>query len=129
MAGNASSYLRNNLLDHSLGTAAYTMPSAVYLAAYVGDPGETGVEVSTLDTGYARQAVTFAGASAGSAASNAEVAFPVATANWGTVSHLALFDAQSGGNLLWYGPMATAKTIEVNDQLKVASANFTVSLS
>ena len=129
MAGDASSYLRNKLVDHSLGTTAYTKPTAVYLAAFIGDPGATGTEISTTDTGYGRQAVTFAGASSGSAASNADVVFPVATDDWGTVSHLALYDSATGGNLLWYGPMATPKTIDSSDQLKVASGNFTVSLT
>ena len=129
MAGDASSYLRNKLVDHSLGTTAYTKPTAVYLAAFVGDPGDDGTEVSTTDTGYARQAVTFAGASSGEADSNADVVFPVATDDWGTISHLALYDDDEAGNLLWYGPMALPKTIDESDQLKVASGNFTVSLT
>jgi hypothetical protein len=132
MAGDASSYLRNKLVDHSLGTTAYAKPAAVYLAAFVGDPGSTGVEVA--GNGYARQAVTF-NASSGSgenpcaAASNADATFPVATGSWGTVDNLALYDAATGGDLLWYGPMTVSKSIGLGDQLKVASGNFTVSLS
>lgn len=126
MAGDASAYLRNKLVDHSLGTAAYTKPSAVYLAAYVGDPGGAGAEVS--GNGYERQAMVFGAASDGAAASSADVTFPVASGAWGTVSHLALFDAATAGNLLWYGPMTLSKTIEEGDQLKVASGNFTVTL-
>ena len=127
MAGDASSYLRNKLVDHSLGTSAYTKPDAVYLAAYVGDPGGAGTEVS--GNNYARQAIPFAAASDGSAASNADVTFPAATGSWGTVSYLALFDAATEGNLMWYGPMTVSKTIDEGDQLKVASSNFTVTLT
>ena len=130
MAGDASSYLRNKLLDHSLGTTAYTKPTAVYLAAFVGDPGGAGAEVSAVThEEYVRPGVTFAAASDGSAASNADATFPVAAGDWGIISHLALLDAQTEGNLLWYGPMTQSKEIQSGDQLKVASGNFTASLT
>ncbi len=129
MAGGASNYLKSKLVDHSLGTAQYTMPVTVYLAAYVGDPGGAGTEVSTVDTGYVRKAIAFNGAVDGVALSDGEVSFPVATANWGTISHLAIFDANSSGNMLWYGPMTSAKTIETDDQLKVKDEDFSITLS
>jgi hypothetical protein len=35
-------YLEKKLLDHTLGKAAYTMPTTVYLALFTADPGDTG---------------------------------------------------------------------------------------
>jgi len=92
-----SDYLENKLLDHALGTAAYTMPT-VYVALYTSDPtdADTGTEVS--GGGYARQTVTFNAASGGSASNAGDITFPQATADWGTITHIGLRDAATGGN-------------------------------
>lgn len=42
MAGNLTNYLENKLLDHFLGTTAYTMPSPVYVALFTVAPGDAG---------------------------------------------------------------------------------------
>lgn len=124
----ASDYLAIKLLDHSLGTTAYTMPENVYLAAYYGDPYDSGSEMS--GGAYARQAVTFSAAAttaSGAIASNAaQVLFPVATDNWSTVDNLAAYDAETEGHLIWGGPMTEAKVIGTGDQLKVVTGAFGV---
>jgi hypothetical protein len=121
----ASNYLENKLLDHALryGTAPYTGASTIYLALFVNTSGnaatnlEAGTltdEVSTSGTAYARQAVTFAAASSGSSATNATVTFPTATASFGTITHVAVMDGdtEGAGNVLFYGAVTTAKTID-----------------
>lgn len=128
----ASNYLENKILDHVLTASAYTQPSR-YIALFTGDPGEAGSftsEVSTSGTAYARQAVTFAAASSGSSATNATVTFPTATANWGTISHIAIVDGdtEGAGNVLFYGAVTTSKTIETGDTFQISSGNLTISL-
>lgn len=130
--GAASNYLENKILDHVLTSTAYTQPSR-YLALFTADPGEAGSftsEISTSGTAYARQAVTFAAASSGSSATNATVTFPTATANWGTVTHVAVVDGdtEGAGNVLFYGAVTTSKTIENGDTFQISSGNLTVSL-
>jgi hypothetical protein len=73
--------------------------------------------------------VTFAAASGGSSATNATVTFDAATANWGTVTCVAVMDAATGGNVLFYGQVTTAKTIDTGDTFQVTSGNLTVSLA
>lgn len=126
----ASNYLELKLLDHALGTAAFTAPSAVYLGLFTSDPtdADTGTEVTTIGSAYAREAITFGAASGGSAASNATVTFSAATANWGTITHIGIYDALSGGNLLFHGAVTTSKTIESGDTFQVSSGNLTISL-
>jgi hypothetical protein len=129
----ASNYLELKVLDHVLATTSYTMPSAVYVALFTANPGEAGAytaEISATDTAYARQAVTFAAASGGSAVSNVTVTFPTATANWGTITHLAIVDGNTrgAGNVLFYGPVTTSKVIETGDTFQITSGNLTVSL-
>lgn len=138
----ASNYLENKVLDHVLrySSAPYTGASTLYLALFNNTSGsaaanlEAGTltdETSTSGTAYARQAVTFAAASSGSSATNATVTFPTATANWGTITHVAVMDGdtEGAGNVLFYGAVTTAKTIETGDTFQVSSGNLTVSLA
>jgi len=128
----ASNYLENKILDHVLTATAYTQPSR-FIALFTGNPGEAGSftnEVSTSGTAYARQAVTFAAASSGSSATNATVTFPTATANFGTITHVAVVDSdtEGSGNVLFYGAVTTSKTIETGDTFQISSGNLTISL-
>ena len=66
------------------------------------------------------------GPSAGSVASNAEVLFATASANWGTVTHAAIFDASSGGNLLRWGALTASRTVNSGDALRFASGQITL---
>lgn len=129
----ASNYLENKVLDHVLTATAFTQP-ARYLALFTADPGEAGAftnEISTSGTAYARQAVTFAAASSGSSATNATVTFPTATANWGTVTHVAVVDGdtEGAGNVLFYGAVTVSKLIETGDTFQISSGNLTISLN
>ena len=127
MAGSGSTYLRTKLIDHSLGTTTYTKPASVWLAAYVGDPGGAGVECS--GTSYARVQIEFDSATQGATDNANDETFPVAGGSWGTITHMALYDAETVGNMLWYGPMTDSKAIESGDQLKVSAGNFDVTLT
>lgn len=123
-----SNYLENKLLEHTLRNISYTPPTTVYLALFTSDPGEdkTGTEVS--GGAYARKAITFNAAASGAVTNSADILFDIATANWGTVSHVAVFDALTAGNMLYYGTLTTAKTINSSDQLKIVAGDLSISL-
>jgi hypothetical protein len=136
----ASNYLENKLLDHTLryGTAPYTGVSTLYLALFNNTSGnaatnlEAGTltdEVTTSSSAYARKTVTFAAASSGSSASSATVTFDTATASWGSITHIAVMDASTSGNVLFYGAVTTAKTIDTGDTFQVSSGNLTIALA
>lgn len=129
MAGNLSNYAENKLLDHLLGTAAFTMPTNVRLALYTSDPtdADSGTEVS--GGSYARQSVAFDVASGGASQNTAEIVFPVATADWGTITHVGIRDATSGGNLLAHGPLAASKTIATGDQFRMSAGELDAALT
>jgi hypothetical protein len=86
-------------------------------------------ETSTSSTAYARKAVTFAAASSGTAATSATVTFDAATASWGTITHVAVMDAITSGNVLFWGAVTTSKTIDTGDTFQVTSGNLTISLA
>jgi len=138
----ASDYLENKLLDHTLrySTASYTAPSSVYVAIFTADSAgdilddlETGVLTNEVaGNGYTRQTVTFAAASGGSISSNSTVTFTAnggsAGGGFGTIVAVALMDAITAGNVLFYGSI-TPKTISDQDSLQFASGQITISLA
>jgi hypothetical protein len=128
---NLSDYAENKLLDHLLGTAAFTMPSQVYLALYTTttDDASGGTEVANAGA-YARQPVDFAAASGGAANPTADVAFPEATAAWGLVTHVALTDSptHAGGNRLMHGPLTAQKQIDSGDTFRIPLVDLDVAL-
>lgn len=133
MADNLSDYAENALVAHSVGKAAYTLPS-VYLALLTAAPSDTGggTEVTTAGTAYARQSVpasSWAAASGGAISTSADVLFPVATAAYGTVTHIGLYDAATAGNLIWYGPLTVSKAIASGEQFKMPAGQLTASLA
>ncbi len=124
-----SNYLENALINGTLRATTYTAPTTVYVALFLNDPGEgaSGTEVS--GNGYARQSATFAAPSNGAASTNADVQFPQATGSQGTITHFAIFDALTTGNMLYYGALTTSKTIDTGDVFKIASGSLTVTLA
>ena len=133
----ASNFLENELLDHVLrgSGGAYTAPTTLYLALFTSDGGlenntsGSQTEISTSGSAYSRPTIAFNDASSGSASNSATVTFSAATANWGTVTHVAIMDASSGGNVLFHGAVTTSKTIESGDTFQVSSGNLTISLA
>lgn len=122
-----SDYLENEILDHILGTGAYTMPSAVYVGLATATLADDNSGTELTGNGYARVAATFNAASSGTADNSAAIEFSAATASWGTVSHFGLFDASSGGNLLIHGAFTTAKLIDSGDILKISAGDLDIS--
>lgn len=150
----ASNYLEDELLDHVLTGAggAYSAPATVYVALFAdsGSGAATALESGTsstsgtgnwgyyeIDNGsYARQSATFASASGGSISTSGTISFPVATADYDSagatgnvVTHLAIMDASTAGNVLFYGALTNSKTVNSGDQFTISTGNLTVSLA
>ncbi len=132
----ASNYLEDKLLDHTLRNTSFSQPSALYLGLFTNTSGNaaTNLEANTKTDevsggSYARKAVTFAASSSGTAATSATVTFDAATASWGTITHIAVLDAATSGNVLFWGAVTTSKTIDTGDTFQVSSGNLTISLA
>jgi len=121
-----SDYLENEILDHILGTGAYTMPSNVYVGLSTGSFNDDNSGIELTGNGYARVAITFGAAASAVASNNAAVEFPAASGSWGTVSHFGLFDASSSGNLLIHGALTASKVIDTGDILKIATGDMDI---
>ena len=118
------------VLDWIFSTASVTRPTAWYLALFTTDPTDagTGTEVSTSGTAYARQSVTFT-VTNDTASNSAVVEFATATASYGTVSHIGVYDAVTGGNLIAHAALSTAKTIDTGDVLRLNSGQLDITLA
>lgn len=128
----ASDFLENTILDHVLGNTVYTPATVLYVGLFTASTGleanAPSAEISDAGTAYTRKVATFAAASSGSADTATTITFDVATANWGTVTHVAVMDAATGGNVLFHGAVTSAKTIETGDTFQIAAGNLTISL-
>jgi len=130
MADNLTNYLENALVNHVFRNTELTSPAAVYIGLTTSDPGETGSVAGEISgNAYVRQAITFGAPSDGSITTTALIEFPVATGDWGTISHIGIFDAESSGNMLAYGALSVAKDILTDDQFKIQIGDLTLSLS
>jgi hypothetical protein len=122
-----SNYAENKVLDHILGTTAFTAPSAVYLGLATQSFTDANSSVELTGNNYSRVAVTFDDAASGTADNTSAIEFAAATGSWGSVSHFGLFDASSGGNLLIHGAFTAAKTIASGDVLKIDAGDLDIS--
>ena len=124
-----SNTYETHVLNYVFTTTSVTRPTAWYLALFTSNPAEdaSGTEVSTTGTAYARQSATFT-VSGNTASNSGAIEFPTATANYGTVSHVGVYDASSGGNLIAYAALSTSKVIETGDVFRVPDGDLDVTL-
>jgi hypothetical protein len=84
-----------------------------------------GTEVS--GNGYTREAVTFT-VSGNNASNDAAIEFPTATGSWGTITHAAVFDASTSGNMIAYASLTASKVIDTGDVLRVPTGDLDINL-
>jgi hypothetical protein len=130
MAG-FSDYLEDKVLDHVFGGNAYTAPTTLYVALYTVAPTDTGGGTEVSGGAYARQtaAFTVSGTSPTTASNSAAVEYPTATANYGTVVAVGVFDASSGGNLLAYANLDTSKVVSTGDVFRFNTGDLDITLA
>lgn len=124
-----SNHLKNALINATLRNTSYTSPTTVYISLHTADPTDAGTGTEVSGGSYIRQSATFAAPSNGASASNADVTFPQATGNWGTIGWIGIWDAQTTGNMLYHTALDASKTIDTGDIFKIASGSLTVTLA
>jgi hypothetical protein len=124
-----SNYLENALINGTLRATTFTAPAAVYVSLHTADPTDAGTGTEVSGGSYIRQSATFAAPSNGASASNADITFPQATGNWGTIGWIGIWDAQTTGNMLYHTALDASKAIDTGDIFKIASGSLTVTLA
>ena len=138
-----SNYLENKLADllfrgraMAIGarTASWDTAPEVYVGLLTAAPSDTGGGTEVSGGSYARVRVPASGApgdatwkgtgdetsgasagTSGTVKNNAAVTFPAPTGTWGVVTHFGIYDASSGGNLLWWAALTASKTVNNGD--------------
>tara|TARA_R110000782_G_scaffold227551_1_gene314282 strand:- start:283 stop:663 length:381 start_codon:yes stop_codon:yes gene_type:complete len=105
-----------------------TRPTAWFVALYTAAPNDAGGGTEVSGAGYVRKAATFT-VSGDTASNSGAIEYPTATGNYGTVSHVGIFDASSGGNLIAYAALTVSKTISTGDVLRIPAGDLDVTLS
>ena len=122
--GAFSNYLEEKIVEHFLRNNAITPPTTVYVALFESDPGEATGGTETAYTGYARQSSTWTALDANGQTKNVGALTYPANGNAAasvTINHLALYDAATNGNRLFYAQLSASKTLSPGDVLSFAA--------
>ncbi len=130
MAG-FSDYLEDKVLEHVFGGNAYSAPSTLHVALYTSAPSDTGGGTEVSGGGYVRKTSTFnvSGTNPTTATNAAAIEYPTATANYGTVVAVGIFDASSSGNLLAYANLTASKVVSTGDVFRFNAGDLDVTLA
>src|SRR6185436_1328981 len=122
-----SDYLEGQIRAHIFRTASFTKPSVIAIALCTSAPTDasTGATIAEVSGGsYARVTRnpsdsnwSAPDATGGLTDNVAAITFPQATANWGTITHVAILDNATlgAGNVLFWGALSVSKVVNSGD--------------
>ena len=122
-----TNHLETELLDFAFTAGTATRPTAWYVALYTAAPNDAGGGTEVSGSAYARQSVTFS-VSGDTASNTGAVEYPTSTGSYGTVSHVGVFDASTGGNLLAYSALNVSKAIATGDVFRIPAGDLDITL-
>ena len=124
MATGLSAYLCNSFLD-ALGNNTSYAVAQVYIKLHVGDPGSAATANAATET--TRKSVSFAAASAGAIASDADISW-TNIAGSQDATHFSAWDSLTVGNFLFSGTI-TGNAYTAGDTYTISSGNLSASLT
>jgi len=125
-------YTEAAITEHIFGNTNFTRPANLYIALFTAAPSDAGGGTEVSGNAYARQAVPTGASSGwtrtgGQASNTSAIVFPVATpSGWGNIVAVAIFDALTNGNMLYYGNLASSKTVGAGDQFTFQPSQLSV---
>jgi len=127
MAGKTN-FLEDIILSSLFRSRAAYKPAGIYIGLFNSSPSDAGGGTEVTGAGYARAQVaqldanwTISGTPKVITNTN-PITFPTPAANWGTVNYFGVFDAASGGNLLYWAALATARPVNNGDAAPLFAA-------
>lgn len=123
--GSLSDYAENKLLDHVFGTS-YTPIATLYVALYTVNPDDDDTGTEATYTGYARESISFGTAATRRITQDALITFDPCTGGSNDITHWAIRDAITGGNLLAHGALTSTKTVADGKTPSIASGEIWV---
>lgn len=125
-------FTENLVLTFLLTTDAVTRPTELYVGLFTAPPSDAGGGTEVSGSSYLRKLTgTMSITGTETTATNAAVIefAPASGGNWGTITDAAIFDASSGGNMIAYATLTTARTINDGDVFRIPAGSLTVTLT
>jgi hypothetical protein len=118
-----SNYAELKILDHTTGTAAWTMPTNVYIKLHLGDPGEDATSNAAVED--TRKVSAWDAAASGAIATSATIEWTnVSTTE--TYTHWSAWDASTAGNALWTGALSAPAAVTAGDTFQITSLTLSL---
>jgi hypothetical protein len=127
-----TNYTENLVLTWLLTSGSATRPTAWYVGLFTAAPSDAGGGTEVTGNGYVRKVtgtITVSGTDT-TATNSSAIEFAAASGgNWGSVTHAAIFDAETSGNMIAWAQLTTARTINDGDVFRIPASSLTVTLT
>lgn len=126
-----TTYFLNLVSGNVYGTKKTpAIPDEYYIGLSSTAPSTDGLNVTEpASGGYQRVQLTgLSEPTAGVVTNPTSISFPESTQSWGTVSYFVIFDAATEGNLLMYGELEEARTVEAATIMTLRATSLTLSV-
>lgn len=122
-----SNTYETEVLEWLFTNTAVARPSAWYIGLFTTDPTDAGTGTEVSGGSYVREAATFS-VSGDTATTTAAIEWPVATADWGTITHVGVFDDSTPANLIAYAALNASKTINTDDVFRIPAGDLDITI-
>ena len=126
-----TTYFLNMVMGNVFKTkTSPALPANYYIGLSSTTPTTSGTGVTEPSGGaYARvQMTNMSQPNNGVITNTAAITFPESTGSWGTLTHYVVYDAATGGNLLFYGALANSRTVDISTTIAFKVGEFTITL-
>jgi hypothetical protein len=120
-------FTENLLLKWLVTANAATRPTTWFVSLHTSATTDAGGGTELSTGGYARQSATFS--VTGDTASNTAIIDFVSSGDWANITHLAVWDASSAGNMLFHGALSSARDPASGDTIRIAAGALTLTLA
>lgn len=140
-----SDYLENKLIDQLFRGQTAPSTTNLYVGLLTAAPSDSGGGTEVTGNNYGRVTVasslanwagtqgsgttTASSGTGGATSNNNSITFPTPSGTWGTVTHFGIYDASSSGNLLFYGALTIAKTINQSDTVTFPAGSLAITFA
>jgi hypothetical protein len=126
-----SNYLEDEITGWINGTTFDAAPTSTFVQLYSQDPTESGSATGAL---YTRVAVAAGGwtrvtSGVASLANTTAITITSSAPSGATATHVAVFDAITSGNMLFYGALAASKVIATGDEIKFNATTLVLTVN
>jgi len=122
-----SNTFETDVLEWLFTNTSVTRPTAWYVGLFTTDPTDAGTGTEVSGGSYVREAATFS-VTGDTATTTAAIEWPVATADWGAITHVGVFDASTSGNLIAHAALTASKTINTDDVFRIPAGDLDITI-